>query len=212
MRVRAGFKPALLSASAFNGGAMLNGDSMIQMITSRLPIIAVCSFAVLNSACSLFSPEQPKLSASEACVKINALVADHENNFKQVRGARQNSKRIANMQVWNAERVFPLARNCQIWEWSSGLTNYICAWNESSELEAKISHDKGADLLGRCLGTQWQSNFVTTQRGGGRTLFYQEGGKTVVSVRYFRESRTILENWKATLYVGDESNLKAKVQ
>ena len=63
-----------------------------------------------------------------------------------------------------------------------------------------------------CLDKQWQSNFVNTQSGGGRTLFYQKGGKTVISIHYFKEARTILENWKTTLYVGDESNLKAKVQ
>ena len=178
-----------------------------------LRIFVGCLFALSISACSIFTPEIPEMSDSEVCVKVNELIADHANNFKQFRGARKSSNRISYMQIWNAERVFPLAKNCQIWEWSSGLTNYFCGWNESSELQAKQSHDKGADIVRECLvDKQWQSNFVHTQSGGGRTLFFQEGGKTVISIHYFKESRTILENWKTTLYVGDESNLSAAVQ
>jgi len=179
----------------------------------RLAIGVVSLFALSTSACTIFSPEEPEMSDSEACAKLNELIADHANNFKHFRRGRGSSSRIGNMmQIWSAERVFPLAKNCQVWEWSSGLTNYFCSWNESDELQAKQSHDKGADIIGQCLDKQWQSNFVNTQSGGGRTLFNQEGGKTIISINYFKEPRTILENWKTTLYVGDESNLKAEVK
>ena len=177
-----------------------------------LRIFVGCLFALSTSACSIFTPEIPEMSDSEVCVKVNELIVDHANNFKQFRGARKSSNRISYMQIWNAERVFPLAKNCQEWERRSGVINNFCGWSESGELQAKQSHDKGADIVRQCLDKQWQSNFVNTQSGGGRTLFYQEGGKTVISINYFKESRTILENWKTTLYVGDESNLSAAVQ
>jgi len=165
-----------------------------------------------SSACSLFTP-QPEMTDAEACVKLKGLIADHANNFKQVRkGAAGNSKRAGNMQVWNAERVFPLAQNCQVWEWSSGLTNYYCAWNESDELEAKASYVRGTELVNQCLGEQWYTRFTTTKSGGGDVLFYQSEGKTVISIRYFKEPRTIFDHWKTTIYVGDKSNLKAKLQ
>ncbi|GAW87122.1 conserved hypothetical protein [Bathymodiolus platifrons methanotrophic gill symbiont] len=164
-----------------------------------------------TSACSLFTQTEPEMSASEVCVKLNELVADHANDFKQFRGVRKNTRRIINMQIWNAERVFPQARNCQVWAWSSGLTNYICTWQESGELEAKASHDKGVETVKQCLTEQWKSDFVQTSSGGGHTFFQQEGSKTVVSIRYFKESRTILDNWKAILYVGDKNNLNAEV-
>lgn len=185
---------------------------MRQSKKTGLRIGVVSLWAFISSSCAVLTPEKQELSDSEACVKLNELIADHSNNFKQFRGARKSSKRAGYMQNWSAERVFPLARNCQIWEWSSGLTNYICTWQSPGELQAKASHDKGADIIGACLDKQWQSNFVNTQSGGGRTLFYQKGGKTIVSIRYFKESRTILENWKTALYVGDESNLEAEVQ
>ncbi len=178
-----------------------------------LRLVVGCLFVLSTSACSLFTPEVPEMSDSEACVKLNELIADHANNFKQFRRGRNSTSRMANMmQTWSADRVFPLAKNCQVWEWSTGLTNYFCSWNESGELQAKASHDKGVDIVGQCLGKQWQSDFANTKSGGGRTLFYQEGDKTVISIHYFKESRTILESWKTTLYVGDESNLKAALQ
>lgn len=181
-------------------------------INTELRIAVVASFAIISSSCAILTPAKQELSASEACEKLHEVIADHGNNFKQLKGARKSSSRIETMQIWSADRVFPLARDCQIWEWSSGLTNYTCFWQESGEVQAKVNHDKGANLVGQCLDKQWQSNFVNTQSGGGRTLFYQQGNKTVISIRYFKESRTILDNWKTTLYVGDESNLNAEVQ
>jgi len=185
---------------------------MRQSKKTGLRMSVVSLFALISSSCAILTPDKQELSDSEACVKLNELIADHGNNFKQFKKARKNTQRIGHMQIWNAERVFPLARNCQVWEWSSGLTNYFCDWKSPGKLQAKASHDKSADTIGVCLDKQWQSNFVNTQSGGGRTLFYQEGGKTVISIRYFKESRTILENWKTSLYVGDESNLNAEVQ
>lgn len=176
-----------------------------------LSLLMASSLMLSMSACSLFAPE-PEISDAEACEKLHQLVDDHANNFKQFRGARKNTRRLMNMQTWNAERVFPFAKNCQVWEWSSGLTNYFCSWDESGKDEAKASYIKGSELVNQCLGKQWFSKFVTTKSGGENALFYQEGGKTVISIRYFKESRTILDSWKTTLYVGDESNLKAEVQ
>ena len=81
-----------------------------------LRIFVGCLFILSTSACSIFTPEEPEMSDSDACVKLNELIADHANNFKQFRGARKSSNRIEYMQIWNAERVFPLAKNCQVWE------------------------------------------------------------------------------------------------
>ena len=177
-----------------------------------LRIFVACLFVLGTSACSIFAPEKPVMSDAEACVKLNKLIADHSNNFKQFRKGRLSSHRMNYIQTWNAERVFPLAKNCQVWEWNTGLTNYYCAWQESGEAQAKASHDQGVAIIEQCLGKQWQRKFNNTTSGGGSTLFSQIGGKTIVSIRYFKESRTIIDNWKTTLYVGDESNLNAKVQ
>ncbi len=180
---------------------------------TRLAILASGIFILsASSACSIFSPEETTMSDSEACDKLNELIADHSQNFNHFKRSLKNSGAIRNMQIWNAEHVFPLAKNCQVWEWSTGLTNYFCSWQESDNMQAKENHDKGVAIVRQCLDKQWQSDYIDTQSGGGRTLFYQEGGKTFISIRFFRESRTILENWKTTLYVGDESNLNAAVQ
>lgn len=185
---------------------------MINRKTPKGLGLLLVSFLVLSvSACSMFTSE-PEMSNAEACVKLKALIADHGNNFKEFKGTRKNTHAAGIMQTWNAERVFPLAKNCQVWEWSSGLTNYYCHWAESDEAEARASFHRGSELVNQCLGKQWFSRFVNTKSGGGNALFYQKEGKTVISLRYFKESRTIFDNWKTTLYVGDESNLKAEVQ
>ena len=169
-------------------------------------------FVLSTSACSIFSPAEPEMSDAEACLRLNELIVDHADNFKNFKKSRSNTTLQRNMQIWDAKRVFPLAKSCQVWEWSTGLTNYFCAWDESDEDEAKASYSKGAELVKQCLGEQWNSKYTRTKSGGGDALFYQTGGKTIISIRYFKEALTILENWKTTLYVGDESNLKAKIQ
>lgn len=177
------------------------------------PRLLVSSLFLLSlSACSIFSPDEPEMTDAEACEQLNELIADHAYNFKQFKKGLKNTGLLRNMQIWDAKRVFPLAKNCQVWEWSSGLTNYFCAWDESNQQEAQASYNKGVDLVNQCLGEQWNTKFTRTKSGGGDALFYQTDGKTIISIRYFKEALTILENWKTTLYVGDESNLNAEIQ
>jgi len=151
-----------------------------------LRVLLIGLLVLSASACSIFSPAEPEISDAEVCVRLNELIADHANNFKQFRGARQGAYRMMNMQVWKAKRVFPHAKNCEVWAWSTGLTNYICNWQEAGELEAQASHDKGVEIVSQCLTDQWKHDFVKTKSGGGSTLFSLEGGKTVVSIRYFK--------------------------
>lgn len=92
------------------------------------------------------------------------------------------------------------------------LTNYYCGWDESDQQEAKVSFNQEAELVNQCLGKKWHSKLTRTTSGGKSALFYQKGEKTAVSIRYFKESRTIFDRWMGTLYVGDESSLKAKAQ
>lgn len=186
---------------------------MIDKIKNTGLRFLITSLLVLSTcACSVFSSSEPEISDAEACLRLKELIADHADNFIQFKRGLKNTSLRNSMQIWNAERVFPLAKNCQVWEWSSGLTNYFCAWDESNQQEAQASYNKGVDLVNQCLGEQWNSKFSRTKSGGGEALFYQADGKTIISIRYFKEALTILENWETTLYVGDESNLKAKIQ
>jgi len=185
---------------------------MIPSKKTGLRFFIASSMLLANSACSLLAPA-PELSNAEACVKLNAIIADHSQNFQQFKKSRVSSTGVINMQIWKAEQAFPTAKNCQVWEWSTGLTNYMCTWQEKGgAVEAKASHDHGVDVVRQCLNKQWTSDSVTTKSGGVRTFFSQPNGKTIISINAFKESRSILENWKTTLYVGDKSNLKAEVQ
>ncbi len=188
---------------------------MIPSKKTGLRFFVAGSMLLASSACSYLTPV-PELTDAEACVKLNAIIAGHSQNFQQFKKSRVNSGGmggVVNMQIWRAEKVFPSAKNCQVWEWSAGLTNYICTWQEKGgAVEAKASHDHGVEVVRQCLNEQWASNTVTTQSGGVRTVFSQPNGKTIIAINAFKESLAILENWKSTLYVGDKSNLEAEVQ
>ncbi|NOQ65411.1 MAG: hypothetical protein GQ582_12945 [Methyloprofundus sp.] len=203
---------------------------MEQRATSRLSILMISSLALMTSACSnspvtpvtpavggadtevTIEPEVPAVIGESDvvnCEKLNVLIADHKNNFKTVRGSRLNSRTTGIMQIWMADNAFPFAKKCQVWAWSAGLTSYVCGWSEANEQQAKSSYDNGVSKLSQCLGEQWQAQTQNSSGGGAGQIFEQAGNKTVVSIRYFKESRSILENWKALLYVGDKSNMEA---
>ncbi len=175
-------------------------------------IALVCLLSGVTGACSSFTTKQA-LTETEVCVQLNALVADHSQNFKQFKRQRLSSRYTANAQIWAAEQVFPLAKNCQVWEWSTGLQTYICHWkSKTGEQEARESYDQGIVSVRQCLDQSWARGTVATKSGGERAFFIQEHSNTVIAVRYFKEARTILESWQTTLSVGDASNLKAGVQ
>ncbi len=167
--------------------------------------------SVLVSACSYSNKKE--LTQEEACTKLEAVIADHKQGFKQFKKRRLSSRYATNVNVWTAEQVFPLATACQVWEWSTGLQTYICHWQaKAGEQQARESYEHGIASVRQCLDHTWTRGTAATKSGGERAFFTQEHGKTMVSVRYFKEGRTILDNWQTTLSVGDASNLQADIQ
>jgi hypothetical protein len=93
------------------------------------------------------------------------------------------------------------------------LQTYICHWKaKAGEQEARASYEQGIANVRQCLDHSWSRGTAATKSGGERAFFTQENGKTVIAVRYFKEARSILDNWQTTLSVGDASNLKANIQ
>ena len=106
-----------------------------------------------------------------------------------------------------------MANNCQVWEWSTGLYSYICNWKSKGGMEtAKSDYTEGKRIMRACLNEDWQSISRETKNGGEYTLFSKPKSKTFVEIRYFKEPRSIFDDWHTTVIISDKSNLKAKLQ
>lgn len=183
---------------------------MHQVNQSLLVAATACLPLILLSACSSTAPKPETLSDAQACEQIQGLIADHSNQFNQYKKSLSSQRRG---KVWAANAVFPGAHNCQIWEWGTGLNNYVCQWkSENGETQAKAAYQDGVNVVQSCLGSEWTEKTSKTQSGGESAFFSKAGGATVVSVRYFKENRSLLDNWNNTVLVGDKSNIKEGVQ
>ena len=167
--------------------------------------------AILTTSCSEIERAARKpIPEEEACTRLKGLIADHPHNFKKY---KKSLRRVRNLNTWSAEKVFPMADNCQVWEWSTGLTSYICNWQARDGLEsAKTDYKDGNRIIQSCLGPAWESQSNTTTSGGERTVYSKPGSKTLVGLRYFKESRSMFGRWHTVVTIGDESNLNAKTQ
>ncbi len=167
--------------------------------------------ALLTTSCSEIERAARKpISEEEACTRLKGLIADHPNNFKKY---QKSLRRVRNLNTWSAEKVFPMAENCQVWEWSTGLHSYICNWQARDGMaSAKADYQDGNRIIQSCLGPEWEPQTNTTQSGGERTVYRKEGSKTLVGIRYFKESRSIIGSWHTVVTIGDDSNLRAPLQ
>ena len=182
---------------------------MHQVNPSLLAAIG-CLSLILLPACSSTASKSESMTDTQACEQIQNLVSAHPNQFNEYKISLSPQRRG---NVWTAKEVFPGAHNCQVWEWSTGLNNYVCQWkSENGENEAKTAFQDGVNIVKNCLGNEWTEKTSNTQSGGESALFSKQGGATVVSVRYFKENRSLFDSWNNTVLVGDRSNIKEDVQ
>ena len=175
----------------------------------QLVIIIITTF-LLMTGCSGHTSKKESLSESEACEHINELVAAHPNKFTE---QKQTMRLHKTLRSWTAQSPFPLANNCKVYEWSTGLHSFVCKWNTENGIEtAKADYLEGQRIIQSCLGDDWQEQTSTTRTGGEHTRFSKSGSKTIVSIRYFRQPKGVIRKWFTDLYIGDRSNLTAAVQ
>ena len=175
-----------------------------------LLVITTAASFLLMTACSGVFTQKEALSESEACEHINELIAAHPNKFAD----QKKTKRVHRMMSsWTAESPFPLARDCKVLKWGGGLHGFVCKWDSKKGMEtAKADYLEGQRIMQSCLGNDWQEETITTKTGGEHARFSKSDSKTIVSIRYSRQSQGILKKWFTALYIGDNSNLTSAVQ
>ena len=165
---------------------------------------------LMLTACSSLAPVKEPISETEACSRLNELIADHPNKFVKHKKNKRPTRRVT---IWSATAPFPTANNCEVWEWSSGLHGFVCDWIGKDGMEsAKADYQEAQQIIRNCLSEPWQAESHSTTSGGQNTVYSKVGSKTIVSIRYFQETNSIMKNWHTVLYIGDRSNLKAKVK
>lgn len=175
-------------------------------------VVAVCLSTVLLSACGTNAVKQEPVSETESCTRLQGLINDHPNQFNNYKKSLTTTKKL---NVWTADSVLPSAKQCQVWEWSSGLHSYACEWQvEKGESQAIANYEEAAKVIQNCLGNAWTAETNTTQSGGKRTVYSNPSLPTIVSIRYFEDTAgwKALHSWNNTLIIGDRSNLNTPLQ
>jgi len=176
----------------------------------RLLLVSVCATSIAMSACSEMSAKPEKLSEAQVCEDLKGLIADHPNKFSHY---KKNLSTHRKLNIWSAKKVFPNADNCQVWEWSTGLNNYVCEWGTGSdENQAMNNYQEDANIIQNCLGEAWTAQTNTTQSGGKHTIYSTPDKPTIVSIRYFQDLRSWSKPWQNTISIGDKNNLKSPLQ
>lgn len=170
--------------------------------------VYIATFSI--SACTNTTTKPEQISEAQACTHLKELIADHPNHFNNTKKTLTPSRRLS---VWEADKLFPRADSCQVWEWAAGLFDYACEWRTGKDEEKAIdNYQYGIDTIQNCLGEQWTAQTNTTQSGGKHTTFSNADIPTIVSIRYFKEQRGWPTSWLNTFVVGDRSNLQTPMQ
>ncbi|MFA5922913.1 MAG: hypothetical protein WC856_16765 [Methylococcaceae bacterium] len=176
----------------------------------RILLVSICATSIAMSACSEMSAKPEQLSEAQVCEDLKSLIADHPNQFSHY---RKNLSTHRKLNIWSAKKVFPNADNCQVWEWSTGLYNYVCEWGTGSDENLAINnYQEDAKIIQNCLGEAWTAQTNTTHSGGKHTIYSTPDKPTIVSIRYFKDLRSWSKPWQNTISIGDKNNLKSPLQ
>lgn len=180
----------------------------------RFNLSVLINFAILAfliSACSTSTVKQATISETESCNRLRGIIKDHPNQFSSYKKVAFFHK---THNSWSADNVIPSAQKCQVWEWSTGLNNYVCEWEVTDgEAHAIANYDEASRIIQTCLGDAWTNTTHTTQSGGKQTIYSNPNVPTVISIRYFQDTAgwQFLKGWYNTILIGDKNNLKSPI-
>jgi hypothetical protein len=179
-------------------------------LLDRLLPVTVCVIGITLGACSELTAKPENQFEAQTCEDLKGLIADHPNQFAHY---KKNLSTHSRYNIWSAKKVFANADNCQVWEWSSGLYNYVCEWETGrNQNKAMDNYQEDVNIAQNCLGEAWTAKTSTTQSGGKHTIYSTADKPTIVSIRYFQDLRSWSKPWQNTIIIGDKNNLKSPLQ
>ncbi|WP_439133649.1 hypothetical protein [Pseudomaricurvus sp.] len=159
--------------------------------------------AALLAGCGMQSAEETAVAKMSQCEKVMALVDAHPGKFENIRKNLQSTRKIT---VWDA-RYHLVGKNCQVWAWGSGKTDYMCSLTAPNKETAQESFNKAKDLTQSCLGSNWQLSEAPRKVGNGiKATFTRPNSDTVVALHAVETRGVIKDEWTTYFFVGDASD------
>ncbi len=160
-------------------------------------LVGLFGMFTLNAA---KSDMDEKVAEMSDCDKLQALITEHKNQFKKVRGKKSTTK-LAD--IWSA-RYHMVGKSCQIFGWSAGKITYTCSNIAPNKAVANERYLNALNRVKSCLGNDWQLTERERNNDPGTIAqFSKAGDRTIVAVHSFETSGLFNEEWTNYLYVGD---------
>jgi len=148
------------------------------------------------------SDESDAIAKLSNCEKVLALVDEHPNQFSRL---RVNSKSTGAITVWDA-RHHLVGKNCQVWGWGKGKTDYMCSKTAPDQAIAQEYFDTAKQLVQSCIGNSWSLSERARKVGTGvKAVFSRENSATVIAVHAVETKGLFKDEWTAYFFVGDSN-------
>ncbi len=172
-------------------------------MSKLLPLATVATTAFLLIACETQAPEADQVAQMSQCEKVRALINAHPNKFEKLRTNPKPSNKIT---IWDA-RYHLVGKNCQVWGWGQGKTDYMCSLTAPNQQIAMDNYNRAKSATQACLGNDWQLQEMPRKLGEGvKAVFSHPGSETVVAVHAVETNGLRNDEWTAYFFVGDASD------
>lgn len=160
---------------------------------------------LLVSAC--IDQQSMKINAAATlmsdCEKIDALITEHRNGFEKLRFSK---KTTVKMDIWQT-RYHLVGKNCQIWNWGPGNSDYVCSIISPEQSIAMERFEKAKKITRQCLDSTWKLTESRRKIGtGSKAVFAQDGNDTVVATHVIETRGLFNTEWATYYFVGDRSD------
>ncbi|NHO64415.1 hypothetical protein G8770_02485 [Aestuariicella hydrocarbonica] len=165
------------------------------------PYLLLPLTAVLVSGCGMNdSAKDQAVAQMSNCEKVLALIDAHPSKFVNLRTNLKSTRKIS---VWDA-RYQLVGKNCQVWGWGTGKSNYTCNLSSPNQEIAMEHFATAKELTQSCLGNSWQLSERPRKIGNGlKATFTRPDTDTTVAIQAVETNGAIKQEWTTYFFVGD---------
>ncbi|MBE0370077.1 hypothetical protein [Pseudoalteromonas aurantia] len=120
-----------------------------------------CAFALvigLTGCNTLSTAQTANIAKMTDCEKVIALVENAKDKFRPLKGSKVNTPFLTS---WYA-KYHLVGEQCQISEYSTGITGYHCETSFDALSVAKDTYTTSKSMLSKCLNESW--GLITTTK------------------------------------------------
>lgn len=138
----------------------------------------------------------------DPCTALETLVADHSNQFSDI---RKHPRPYNSITIWQTDYEV-IKDRCEIWGWGQGKFNYVCSAVSPNKDIAFTQYKESTKRVRGCLNSEWVASEAPRKVGNGlRTLFTKGSSQTVVSIHMIETPALFNSEWTTYASVGNFS-------